>query len=598
MTLLSQFTPYSFPLLGLVRLPEVTVSEDDRKAFGVKPTASNLNLLKAIAWRGYKDRLASGKFKGFTEEQVKERLRMEFQVFELTGTVDYFLLLWDIARWCDANKVLRGKGRGSSAGSLAMYFLGITDINSLEYGLFFSRFLSEARLKPKTIDGILYVDGKMAPDVDSDFQYLRRQDVIDYIERRYPGRVSKISTRLQLTGKTALKDVLKARLEYDETEAKRVSDYIESLFGTVESLAQAQERHKDFAAWIKEDPLHQQAFDIARGIEGLNIARGQHPSGVFVSYAPLDGNVPIELSKDKAVVTSYDMNVAATLAVKIDCLGIRTLDVVEETCKAANITPDSIDVHHPSIYDYYAKTDLYLGLFQIESGLTKEVVKRVKPRNMDELAACVAISRPGALKYIDQFVEYVREGLVKSIHPKLDKVLEPTGGIILYQETITQICQVLYGMTESDADNQVRYPIGKKLKAEMAKIEPVLYEKGKAAGIPEEVTKYFWDVCNSSADYLFVKCLAPDTMVETPDGDRLLCDIEPGDKVRAYDVAGDKDHYVEVLDVMSSEADLYEVEFEDGRVVRSSLKHKYLCEDRVMRPLSEVVSRGYKILTD
>jgi DNA-directed DNA polymerase III PolC len=504
MSFLSSFTPYSFPLLGLVRLPEIKVEVADKARFRLKPGASNASYLKALIWDGYKRKLASGKFTGFSESQVKERLKMEFEVFEKTGTIDYFLLLWDISEWCDKQGILRGKGRGSSAGSLAMYFLGITDINSLEYNLFFSRFLSEARLKPKVIDGVTYVDGKMAPDVDSDFQYLRRPEVIQYIEQRYPGRVSKISTRLQLTGKTALKDVLKVYGEYDETTAKHISDYVESQFGNVESLSKAQERHKDFREWIDNRTENRVMFDIARAIEGLNITRGQHPSGVFISYAPLDGNIPVEMVKGEDVVTSYDMNVSATLGIKADILGIRTLDVVGETCQQIAVTPESIDVHHQSIYEYFDKCDHYLGLFQIESGLTKEVVKRVKPRNMDELAACVAISRPGALKYIDQFVEYVRKGVVKPIYSALDEILRPTGGIILYQETITEVCQKLFGMTAIEADT-VRYNVGKKLKDEMKKTEPVLYEKGRANGVPDKIIKYFWDVCNSSADYLFVK---------------------------------------------------------------------------------------------
>lgn len=507
MSFTSQFTPYSFPLLGLVRLPEVRVEEADKIRLGLKPTTSNLNYLKSLAWAGYKTKLESGRFKGFSEDQVKERLRMEFAVFEKTGTTDYFLLLADLARFCDSQNILRGRGRGSSAGSLAMAFLGITDINSLEHGLYFSRFLSEARLKPKVIDGVTYVDGKMAPDVDSDFEYLRRPEVIRYLEEKYQGRTCKISTRLQLTGKTALKDVLKAYLEYDETAAKRVTDSVEAQFGNVESLAKAEERRKELQEWIGDHPSHRVAFDIARALEGLNIAKGQHPSGVFISYAPLDGNVPIELSKTKETVTAYDMNIAATLGSKVDILGVRTLDQVNEACKLVNLDPLEIDVNHQSIYDYFKRTDLYLGLFQISEGITKDAVKKIQPRNIDELAAMVAISRPGALKYIDQFKDFVQKGIVKPIHPLLDEILKPTGGIILYQENITEVCVKLFGMTDIEAD-QVRYYVGKKLKEEMKKTEPLLYQKGHERGIPEEVIKYFWDTCNASADYLFVKAHA------------------------------------------------------------------------------------------
>lgn len=598
MTFLSQFTPYSFPLLGLVRLPEVKVSDEDKAKIGVKPRSSNATFLRHLAWRGYLAQRESGRFTGFTEAEVKARLRMEFEVFEKTGTIDYFVLLWDIGRWCDEQGILRGRGRGSSGGSLAMSFLGITDINSLEHGLHFTRFLSEARLKPKVIDGVTYVDGKMAPDVDGDFEFLRRDEVIRYIEARYPGRVSKISTRLQLTGKTALKSVLKSYLEYDESEAKHISGYVEVHFGTPESLDEAFEKHSDLRDWIKQSPAHRRAFDIARGLEGLNVAKGQHPSGVFISYAPLDGNIPVELSKDKEVTTTYDMNVAATLGSKVDVLGIRTLDCIATICRMVKIVPNLIDVKHPSIYEYYARpAHLFHGLFQIGDGLTKDVVVRLQPRNIDELAACVAISRPGALKYIDQYKDFLQTGALKSIDPKLDEILRLTGGIILYQEQITEVCQKLFGMTAIDAD-QVRYNVGKKLKDEMKKTEPILYEKGRANGVPDATIKYFWDVCDASADYLFVKCLAPDTMVETATGDKPMCEVKPGEQIRAFDIKTQTDHYVEVTEVIPGEADLYEVILEDGRIIRASLQHKFLCADMVMRPLSDVASGGYHVVTD
>jgi len=507
MNFTSNFSAYSFPLLGWVRLPEVKITDEDKKALGLKSNASNVNVLKTLTWQGYLRQRESGRFKGFSEQQVKDRLKMEFEVFEKTGTIDYFLLLWDIAKWCDEQGILRGRGRGSSGGSLAMNFLGITDINSLEHGLHFTRFLSEARLKPKVIDGVTYVDGKMAPDVDSDFQYLRRPEVIKYIEEKYAGKTCKISTRVQFTSKMALKDVLKSYLEYDETSSKSVTDNIEALFGKVEDLDKALEKRKELKSWYQDKLENKRAFEIARGLEGLNVNKGQHPSGVFISYAPLDGNIPVELAKTGEAVTSYDMTVSATLGSKVDILGIRTLDCVDTAAKAVNIKPNDIDITHESIYKYYRESDLFLGLFQIEDGLTKEVVRRIKPRNIDELAACVAISRPGALKYIDQFKEYVQDGILKPIHPVLDELLKPTGGIILYQENITEVCQKLFGMSAVDAD-QVRYYVGKKLKEEMKKIEPILYEKGRAQKVPDDVIKYFWDTCNASADYLFVKAHA------------------------------------------------------------------------------------------
>lgn len=503
MTFIDQFTPYAFPLLGLVRLPEVHIDPSDKLALGLKVGAPNKVFMKHLAWSGYLTRRAAGRFKDIGEEIVKDRLRTEFEVFEKTGTHDYFLLLWDINRWCDQQGILRGVGRGSSGGSLAMFCLGITDINPLQYNLSFARFLSEARMKPKVIDGVIYVDGKTAPDVDSDYEYVRRPEVLKYIEDKYQGRTCKISTRLQLTGKTALKDALKAYLEYDETEAKRVTDLIESQYGAVESLEQALEKRKELREWVDEAPRHRTAFDIARAIEGLNVAKGQHPSGVFMSYAPLDGTMPLELSKTKDIVTAYDMNVAATLGLKGDYLGLRTLDIVRETCKHAGIKPSDINVNHSSIYEYLCKSDLYGGLFQISDGLSKQTVIRVKPRDFTDLTACMALPRPGALESIGQYCDYVKDGIVKPIHPVFEEVTRKTAGILLYQEQLTEVGVKLFGMTESAADQDIRYPVGKKLKAEMAKMESVLTDLGRARGIPEEAVKAFWRTCDKSADYMF-----------------------------------------------------------------------------------------------
>ncbi len=233
------------------------------------------------------------------------------------------------------------------------------------------------------------------------------------------------------------------------------------------------------------------------------MAKGQHPSGVFLSFAPLDGSIPVELSKTKDVVTAYDMNVAATLGIKADILGLRTLDVVRETCKHAGIKPSDINVNHPSIYEYLRRSTLYGGLFQIAEGLSHQTVVRVKPRDFTDLTACMALPRPGALESIGQYCDYVQDGIVKPIHPVFEEVTRKTAGILLYQEQLTEVGVKLFGMTESAADQDIRYPVGKKLKAEMAKMEPILTELGRARGIPEEAVAAFWRTCDKSADYMF-----------------------------------------------------------------------------------------------
>ncbi len=499
------FKPLDFPNLGLVRFPSVEVPVDLRGKLGIPAAATNKDCLKQLAWAGYERLEKAGAFKNITRDEVISQFKVEFETFEKTGVHDYLLLIWDINRWCDENGIIRGYGRGSAASSLTLFCLGITrGVNPLRHHLNFPRFLSEARMKPVIKDGVIWVDGKSAPDIDCDYSYLRRDEVVKYVEQRYAGRTSKISTRLELTGKMALKDTVKTYGGYNEEEAKYVSDMIDVKYGKVQSLSEAREESEQLIKWIAADPTNAEMFDIALQLEGSPVAKGQHPSGVFVSYDLLDGNVPVETSKNGDAVTSYDMETVATLGIKADILGLRTLDLVANTATLARIDKDAIDVDDPAIYEYLLTSEHYAGLFQIEEGITKDVVRRVHPKTVDELAVCLSISRPGALAYIDQYLDFVHKGELKSVYPAIDEILKETGNVLVYQEQITAVCRDVFGLSGIDAD-QVRYAVGKKKKEDMAKWEEVLKAKGAERGIPEKVVKYFWDVCNASADYLFVK---------------------------------------------------------------------------------------------
>jgi len=579
---LSQFTPLSFPNLGLVRFPSLTISPEERVALGVKPTATDRDVLRTLAWKGFLELEAKGAFAGINRETVIAQFKAEFVTFDKTGVIPYLLLVHDINRWADKQGIIRGYGRGSAASSLTNYCLGITRVNPIRHGLNFQRFISEARMKPVVKDGVVYVDGKAAPDIDCDYEYLRRADVVKYVETKYVGRTSKISTRLELTGKTALKDVLKVYAGYDEEEAKAVGGMIEARFGKVQSLHEAREKNEDVKKWLTLDPRNAEIFALAMAIEGAPVAKGQHPSGVLVAYDPLDGNIPTELSKTGDVVSSFDMETVAGLAIKIDLLGLRSADIVAQTAALAGERVEDIDVNSPVIYDYLNRCSTYMGLFQIEEGTTKEAVLQIKPRNIDDLSAAVAISRPGALAGLKQFADYTNKGLLKTIYPPVDEVLKPTGNVLVFQEQITAVCISVFGMSPIDADS-VRYAVSKKKREEMAKWEAVLYENGRARGVPDVVIKYFWDVCNASADYLFVKCLHPATLVTTPDGPRRLDAIQPGDSVLA------PSGFVRVVAVHTGYRPLYTAFLSNGRQITCSLDHKLKCVDGAMRTLRELL---------
>lgn len=505
-TFLSQFTPYSFPQLGLVRLPSFVISAEDKAAVGVKPNATNKRFLQELAWKGYLTKRDTGKFANITEDQVKERLRMEFDVLEKTGTIDYILLVWDIVINAKRKGIPVGPGRGSVCNSLTCYLIDITRINSLRHGLNFTRFISEARVKPKMIDGVMWADGRAMCDIDVDFSIERSGEVKDYIDDKYPQRTAKISNITALTGKTALKEVLKVYLEWNDDDAKKVSDLIEVHFGKAEKLADAAEKSPDYKAWLNEHPSHRDAHNRALALEGLVTHKGVHASGLFLSYAPLDETLPVEYNTDdddiEHLTTSYDMDTVAEIGIKFDKLSLKTLDVIEETCRLANLKVDDIDVNHQSIYDFLGKSRLYYGGFQIESGLAGDATFKAKPRDIEQLSACLAIARPGSLKFIPQLVEYYKTGILKSIYPPIDEILKTTANIIIYQESINRICQEVYGMTGVDAD-EVRRAISKKKREDIKKWEPIIFAAGDSKGVPKEVTETFWSTCNNSADYLF-----------------------------------------------------------------------------------------------
>ena len=581
------------------RLPEIKISNEDKQKLKIPENCSNKTHTNTPAWNAYSAKFERAITKDSREAAIS-RLKFEFDVFDKTGTIDYILLLMKIFLWCDANNIVRGPARGSAGGSYALYLLDLIYINPLTHSLNFTRFLNEARAKPKYIDGILYVDGKTFADFDGDISNIGRGRLVENIEKEFHGKTCKILTIQYLTGKTALKDTIKSYLEYSEQDSLEITNNIESLFGKVDSLSKTLEKSKAIQKWIEEEDRNKEAFSIAKGIEGLIRGVGQHASGVFLSYFPVEDIVPTELSsKENEIVSGYDMEVVLTLGLKADVLGLKTLDYIKTTADLVGIDFKKIDVNHQSIYDYFASNHLYYGLFQIEDGLTKSVVARVKPKNIDQLAACISISRPGALKFIDDYIKYVHNGERKLVYPKIDEILEQTGGLILYQEQINRICQEVYKMSATDSD-EIRRAIGKKQKDEMAKWEPILYENGKINNISDVITKWFWDTCNASADYLFnaSHCLSPDTIVETKDGYKMMVDTMAGEFIKAFNIEKQTDEYVKVLNIVENEKELFEVELEDGRKISASLDHKFLCDDMQMHTLEQIITDNLNIITD
>lgn len=592
----NQFTEYKLPLFeDGVRLPEIKISKDEKEELKLKEDSSNEEFLKRKVWKLCLEKIEKGEIKQ-NKEFCIDRLKEEFLVFKKTNTIDYILFLMDIFLWCDKNNIPRGPGRGSAAGSLTLYILGLTSVNPLDYNLSFTRFLNEARAKTHIKDGVTYVDGKSFADFDGDISFLKRSDVIRRIEKDYPSKTCKILTLQYLTGKMALKDTVKSYLEYSEDQALEITSEIETLFGKVDSLSKTYEKKKKFKEWVDKN---KETYDIARKLEGLLRTTGQHASGVLAGYYNLNEIIPMEAAASDEIVSGYDMEVALTISLKADLLGLRTLDLLQLCSEFTGINYKDIDINSKEVYDYFQRSTDFYGLFQIEEGATKEVTKQIMPKNIKQLAACISISRPGALKQVPSYCSYVHENKTKNIHPKIDEVLKETGMILLYQEQINSICETVYKMDPISADD-VRRCIGKKDSEGIKKWEPIIYGKGEENNIPKEATDWFWQTVQSSADYLFNKnhCLSPDTIVETKNGYKSMFEIRAGEYIKAFNTKAKSDEYVKVLNIMENKKELYEVELDDGRKIRTSMDHKFLTQNNGMQRLEDIIAKKYKIITD
>jgi hypothetical protein len=291
------------------------------------------------------------------------------------------------------------------------------------------------------------------------------------------------------------------------------------------------------------------------------------------------------------------MNYVAELMVKFDVLGLRTLTVVSEVCKRLNIEMTSIDPEDPFIYENLQGLRTPQGLFQIEAETNFKVCRKVQPKSLEQLSAVVAIARPGALDFADQYATYSASGVFQLVHDFFKDELSYTGGIPLYQEQLMKMA-VRLGFT-LDESEQLRRIVGKKKVDQMPAWQGKIRQKVSEQNLDPAIGDVLWKVAEDSANYSFNKCAFEEELVEEKNkGKIMLKNVQIGDMVKAYDIDKDSNHFVEVLDVMANERELYEITLEDGRSLKISLEHKLLCEDKIMRPLKEIIKKGYSILTD
>lgn len=339
----------------------------------------------------------------------------------------------------------------SAAGSLVLFLSGVTKVDPIKYGLFFERFISKVRAKKQVIDGITYLDGSLAPDVDLDICFYNRPKVIEYLEKKFAGRVCKILTFNTLSSKLLIKECGKIMGGFSDDQMTSITELIPKLHGKVKDVEEAYADVEDFAKWCNE---HRQIYDVCLKLRGLIKNKGVHPSAVSISYNLLEEFTPTELDSEKSQVASYDMDWISLFNVKLDVLGLRGVSVVDDVCKAININMTNIDFENPFIYQQLQDFKNPHGVFQLEADTNYKVACKVKPRDLGELSAVLALARPGAVAYVDKYANYTNFGEYEGAHPFFDETLKKTGGLCLFQEQAMQMA-VQIGFSKDEAE-QIR----------------------------------------------------------------------------------------------------------------------------------------------
>jgi len=492
------FQPLELNIHG-VRLPSFEIEKRHKRAAGLSEDVSNEKFLKGLCEDGLR-RINSNIHKK-DKSQYGDRLIHEFKTIKELGFVDYILLVWDVINFCRENKIPTGQGRGSAAGSLILYLIGVTQIDPIKYDLYFERFISKIRAKKKVVDGITYLDGSLMCDVDLDICYYNRQKVLEYLENKFLGKTSKIITLNTLSTKLLVKECGKIVSGKTEQEMNAVSTLIPKVHGIVKGLEESYEEVEDFKEWCD---TNKEVYDIALKLRGLNKNKGVHASAISISHSSMDSICPTELTSDKqSSVSSFDMNWVSIFNVKLDVLGLRAVSVVDDVCKQVGIKVSDIDLSDNFIYQQLQDLRTPHGLFQIEAGTNFRVCQKVRPKDLEELSAVLALARPGALAYVDQYANYTNNDTYDVIHPFFDDILSSTGGVALYQEQLMKMAHKI-GFT-LDESEILRRIVGKKKVSEVRKWKKKISEKVLKNNLEKEVGDILWKILEDSANYSFNK---------------------------------------------------------------------------------------------
>lgn len=472
---------------GVMKLPQ----------YDVPPPYTALEYLKKLCEEGFQRHYAEG------NEMLRERLEYELDIIHSMGFVDYFLIVWDFIHFAKSNDIIVGPGRGSAAGSIVSYCLGITDIDPIRHQLLFERFLNPERVS--------------MPDIDIDFCFERRQEVIDYVVEKYGSdRVVQIVTFGTLAAKGVVRDVGRA-LDLSYAKCDLIAKMIPTDLGM--TLDKALKASPELRGAYETDPEVKYLIDMSKRLEGLPRHSSMHAAGVVISKEAVDEYVPLSKAADGSITTQFTMTTLEELGLlKMDFLGLRTLTVIQnavwlaERTNGIQIDLEKIDYDDHAVLDSIG-TGKNVGVFQLESSGMKAFMKELKPENLEDIIAGISLYRPGPMDFIPRYLKGKndRQSITYDC-PQLEPILAPTYGCIVYQEQVMQIVRDLAGYTLGRSD-LVRRAMSKKKASVMEKERknfvygnPEEGVKGCIAnGIDEKVANHIFDEMTDFAKYAFNK---------------------------------------------------------------------------------------------
>ena len=436
-------------------------------------------------------------------EELRERLKYELDTIQTMGYVDYFLIVWDFIKYARDHDIIVGPGRGSAAGSLVSYTLDITQLDPIRYQLLFERFLNPERVS--------------MPDIDVDFCFERRQEVIDYVVRKYgKDRVVQIVTFGTLAARGVIRDVGRV-LDMPYAQVDTIAKMIPNELNI--TIDKALNMNPELKKQYEEDPQIKYLIDMSRRLEGLPRHTSMHAAGVVISQKAVDEYVPLSRASDGSITTQFTMTTLEELGLlKMDFLGLRTLTVIQNAVKLAQkstgkeLDMEKIDYNDPAVLAMIGSGKCE-GVFQLESTGMKNFMKELKPQSLEDIIAGISLYRPGPMDFIPQYIKGKNHpDQITYDCPQLEPILEPTYGCIVYQEQVMQIVRDLAGYTLGRSD-LVRRAMAKKKAAVMAKErQNFVYgnpEEGVpgciANGIDEKVANKIYDDMTDFAKYAFNK---------------------------------------------------------------------------------------------